>query len=226
VPAPTDLAATPLQAPADDVSSSKTGDDTRRSRDEGGAAEQPSPLAPAVDLQSAQQSGAQTAIQNVPSLQDATAVPAPPQPEAPVRLTELAQAAQTAIKISSQNGDTSARITLHPNELGSVDIHLRYGSDGITATVRADSPQAAQVLHQAAPDLKRSLEAQGMSLLGFDVRDRSGQPADGDPTGKQSGSNNGGGAHREPDDELTGVAGPVLNPGHVPAPGTQIDVFA
>jgi flagellar hook-length control protein FliK len=166
----------------------------------------------------------------VPSLTDATAAPATPQPEASVRLADLAHAAQTAITISSQNGDTSARITLHPNELGSVEIHLRYGSDGITATVRADSPQAAQILHQAAPDLKRALEAQGMSLLGFDVRDRSGQPASGDPTGQQGGSNKGGAnANGEPDDEIAGVAGPdsaVLNPGYVPAPGTQIDVFA
>ncbi len=204
------------------MTSSKTGGDTRRPRDEAGAAEQPPRLAPAADQQSA---GQTTAVQDAPPAKDVGAVPATPQPQTPVRLADLAQAAQAAIRVTSGNGETLARITLHPDELGSVEIHLRYGPDGISATVRADSPQAAQILHQAAPDLKRALEGQGMSLLGFDVRDRSGQPADGDPTGQRRGSGSGG-TEAEPHDETTAPAGVALDPAHLPAPGTQIDVFA
>jgi flagellar hook-length control protein FliK len=219
------VASTPSQAQASDVTSSNTGGDTRRSRDEAGAAEQPSRLAPAAD----QQTNAQTTtVQDAPPAKDVGAAPATPAPtpQPSVRLAELAQAAQTAIRVSSQNGDTSARITLHPNELGSVEIHLRYGADGVSATVRADSPQAAQILHDAAPDLKRALQGQGMELLGFDVRDRSGQPAaDGDPTGQRRGSASGGG-EAEPDEETSGPTGVALDPAQLPAAGTQIDVFA
>jgi flagellar hook-length control protein FliK len=148
-------------------------------------------------------------------------VPQPPaQPS--VRLAELAQAAQTAISVTSQSGGASARIVLHPAELGAVQIHLRYGSDGVTATIRADSPQAAQVLHQAAPDLRRALESQGLSLLELDIRDQSGFSADGDPGAS------GGNSRRAPDqpedgETLTGVA---LDPAYLPEPGSQIDVLA
>jgi flagellar hook-length control protein FliK len=228
-PESTTAAVSPLATPANDVTSSKTGGDTRRSRDEAGAAEQPSRLAPAVD----QQAAPTVAVQDQPSAKDVAATTASPAatPQAPVRLAELAQAAQTAIKVTSQNGGASARITLHPNDLGSVDIHLRYGVDGVTATVRADSPQAAQILHDAAPDLKRALEGQGMSLLGFDVRDRSGQPAGGNPSNGQGQGNAAGGSNdADPDDEITGLTGPAvetaLDPWRLPAPGSQIDVLA
>jgi flagellar hook-length control protein FliK len=217
-------AAAPAVTQANDVTSSKTGDDTRRSRDEAGVAEQPSRLAPAADQQAPVQT---VAAQDAPATKDVAAAPAMPQPQTPVRLAELAHAAQTAITVASQNGSTSARITLHPDELGAVQIHLRYGADGVSATVRADSPQAAQILHQAAPDLKRALEGQGMSLLGFDVRDRSGNPADRDQSSPQGGSSNGGGnADPDPDDDLTGPAAIAVDPASLPSPGSQIDVLA
>jgi flagellar hook-length control protein FliK len=208
--------------PVNGVTPSKGGD-ARRSRDEAGAAEQPSRLAPAANEPSA----AQTAAVQDPSANElgaaASAPQAQPQAQPSVRLAELAKAAQTAITVTSQNGGTTARIVLHPAELGSVQIHLRYSSDGVTATIRADSPQAAQVLHEAAPDLRRALEGQGLSLLDLDVHDQSGgSPADRDPgsTGGNAGS-----APDVPEDSetLTGVA---LDPAYLPSPGSQIDVLA
>jgi flagellar hook-length control protein FliK len=230
LPDSTAVALTPAAASANDVTSSNTDGDTRRSRDETGAAEQPSRLAQTADQQTPTQT---VSFQDV-TTKDVGATTAPPaptvtMPQTPVRLAELAHAAQTAINITSQGGGASARITLHPNDLGSVDIHLRYGPDGVSASVRADSPQAAQILHDAAPDLKRALEGQGMSLLSFDVRDRSGQQAGGDPSNGQGGSRSSSG-DAEPDDELDALTAPALDtsldPWRLPAPGSQIDVLA
>ena len=94
------------------------------------------------------------------------------QPQQPVPLADLARAAQTAIRVTAANGDASATIVLHPQELGTVAIRLHYASGGLTASVRADTPQAAQALQQAAPELRRALHDQGLTLLDLDVRDR------------------------------------------------------
>lgn len=151
-----------------------------------------------------------------------TQAPAPTQTQTPTRLADLAQAAQTAIRITSQAGGTSARITLQPQELGNVEIHLSYGAGGVTATIHADNPQAVQMLQQAAPDLRRALEGQGLSLLGFDVRDRSNPSANGDPPPRRGGS----GAEGDEASAADEVAGVALDPGHLPEPGRQVDVLA
>jgi flagellar hook-length control protein FliK len=225
-PAQTAVVAAAVPAPLAQVNgvTPSKGGDARRSRDEAGVAEQPLRLAPAANESSAAQT---VAPQDASSANDigaaASAPQAQPQVQPSVRLAELAKAAQTAISVTSQSGGTTARIVLHPAELGSVQIHLRYSSDGVTATIRADSPQAAQVLHEAAPDLRRALEGQGLSLLDLDVHDQSGgSPADRDPgsTGGNAGS-----APDVPEDSetLTGVA---LDPAYLPSPGSQIDVLA
>ena len=218
--AQTAATAAPLVAQVNDVSPSKGGD-ARRSRNEAGAAEQHSRFVPAASEPS---TGQTATVQDASATKDvdtgASAAEPPAQPS--VRLAELAQAAQTAITVTSQNGGGSARIVLHPEELGTVQIHLRYSSDGVTATIRADSPQAAQVLHQAAPDLRRALEGQGLSLLDLDVRDQSGFSANDDPAAP--GGNSGGSPGRSEDSEApTDVA---LDPAHLRDPGSQIDVLA
>jgi flagellar hook-length control protein FliK len=225
--APAQTASVPAAVPTslaqvNSVTPSKGGD-ARRSRDEAGAAEQPPRLAPAADESSASQT---VAVHDVRSASDVGVVaPAQAQPQAQpsVRLAELAKAAQTAISVTSQSGGTTARIVLHPAELGSVQIHLRYSSDGVTATIRADSPQAAQVLHEAAPDLRRALEGQGLSLLDLDVHDQSG----GSQADRDAGSTGGnaGGAPDVADDGET-LAGVALDTAYLPNPGNQIDVLA
>src|SRR5262249_57638340 len=92
----------------------------------------------------------------------------------PVRLGELAQATRTAIAVTARQGGTIARIVVHPRELGTVEIRLSYGADGISATVRADSPQAVQALAQGGTDLRQALASHGLDLLDLDIRERHG----------------------------------------------------
>ncbi|MFN8224917.1 MAG: flagellar hook-length control protein FliK [Gaiellales bacterium] len=94
--------------------------------------------------------------------------------EAPLRararLGELADVANTVIRVAARDGKTTARITLRPVELGEVEIRLRYHAGGVTADVVAESRQAAQLLSNASGELRRSLESQGLTVHWLDVR--------------------------------------------------------
>jgi len=224
---PTTTAAAVTSAPPKSVTQPDTGSDARRPRDEAGAAEQPVRLAPAVHQTSTNATPQEVeASSSAPVVQtDAKTFGQPEQQmQVPVRLADLAEAARTAIKVTAQNGGATARITLHPQELGAVEIHLRYQADGVTATIRADNPQAAQTLQQAAPDLRRALEAQGLTLLNLDVRDRNGQAADGDAPRRRQNSSNGQQEDGAPDgDEIAAVG---IGSVRTPAAGSQVDVLA
>jgi flagellar hook-length control protein FliK len=146
------------------------------------------------------------------------------QPERPLHLHELAAAARTAIRVAARDGHTSARISLQPEELGKVEIRLRYEPSGsVTAHVTAESPAAAVVLTASSGELRRSLEAQGLSVLGLDIRqggldlgtapdrDRLGSPEAQAPHG----------ARAEDDAEETTIEATRL-----PLAGAQVDVLA
>jgi flagellar hook-length control protein FliK len=102
---------------------------------------------------------------------------APPPPVAPVpgehragvRLAQAAETVRLTISSASTAGVSRARIALRPAELGGIEIMLSHGPAGITATVTADSPAAANALQRAADDLQRSLADQGLNLVRLDI---------------------------------------------------------
>jgi flagellar hook-length control protein FliK len=135
-----------------------------------------------------------------------------------VALHELVEAARTVIRVAARDGQAQARITLHPAELGSVEIRLRYHATGVSADVLADSAQAAQALGQALPDLRRALEAQGMGVLWLDVRQGGGEERR--PHGERTGRQGRSGGATPVDDETT------IEPTRLPRPGSTLDVLA
>ena len=115
---------------------------------------------------------ATAAPQAAPPAQPPTAAAPAPGPAAPPPGTRLEQAVETVhqvIRISQSSGITQARVQLHPEELGSIDIHLRSTPDGVVARVVAHAAQAAAVLRDGGDDLRRQLAAQGINLTHFDV---------------------------------------------------------
>lgn len=88
-------------------------------------------------------------------------------------LARAADAVEAMLKLSAARGVSHARLTLSPAELGGVEVRLRHTAGGLSATIVADTPQAAQALQQAADGLRRGLEAQGVTLLSLDVGTRS-----------------------------------------------------
>jgi flagellar hook-length control protein FliK len=100
-------------------------------------------------------------------------------PATPVPLSRAAENVEHVLRLAANRGVTHARIALNPESLGSVDVHLRHTSDGLVATVVAHSPEAVQQLQQAAADLRRQLEGQGVNLLSLDIGQSSDERAAG-----------------------------------------------
>jgi flagellar hook-length control protein FliK len=92
-----------------------------------------------------------------------------PQAPAGMRLAQAVETVYAVIRMSQSNGITRARVQLHPEELGSIEIHLRSTPDGVAARLVTDGSQAANVLRHAGDELRRALQAQGVNLTQFDV---------------------------------------------------------
>ena len=73
------------------------------------------------------------------------------------------------VHAANERGVTRARIALRPEELGGVEVHLRHTAEGLSARVVAEAPEAAHLLQQAAGELRRTLEQQGLNLVRIDV---------------------------------------------------------
>jgi flagellar hook-length control protein FliK len=71
--------------------------------------------------------------------------------------------------MAGENGFTRARVTLRPAELGGIEVLLRDGSAGLTATVVAETPHAAHLLQSSAAELQRRLSAQGLELASLQI---------------------------------------------------------
>jgi len=70
---------------------------------------------------------------------------------------------------AGENGFTRARVQLRPAQLGGIEVFLREGSAGLTATVVAETPHAAHLLESSAAELQRRLSAQGLELASLQI---------------------------------------------------------
>jgi Flagellar hook-length control protein FliK len=95
--------------------------------------------------------------------------PAAPAPSAAVPLQQAVETVRLTLGASAQRGVTRARIALRPEELGGVEVHLKHTAEGLSARVVAEAPEAAHLLSQAAAELRRTLEQQGLNLVRIDV---------------------------------------------------------
>jgi flagellar hook-length control protein FliK len=100
-----------------------------------------------------------------PSAPTTSHAPATPAPRLPVHPDQ----ARALLHIANHRGHAQARLTLHPAELGGVEVRLRVTTHGLMASITADRPESAQVLQQAGADLRRALEAQGVEVAGLDI---------------------------------------------------------
>jgi flagellar hook-length control protein FliK len=155
------------------------------------AGEQPAPvseqLAPAVPATPAPTATstaddtnpvAPTAASQQAPVDAAAPTPPPAQPAAPAQAFAPAHAPTLPVRadhvgamlrLLEHRGQVQAQLTLHPAELGGVEVRLRQTAHGLMATVTADRADAAHVLQQAGADLRRALEAQGVQVAGLDI---------------------------------------------------------
>jgi flagellar hook-length control protein FliK len=121
--------------------------------------------------------GSPAAAPQVPVDPGAPAAP-PAQPAAPAQAFAPAQAStlpvradhvRAMLRVLEHRGQVQAQLTLHPAELGGVEVRLRQTAHGLMATVTADRADSAHVLQQAGAELRRALEAQGVQVAGLDI---------------------------------------------------------
>jgi flagellar hook-length control protein FliK len=96
-------------------------------------------------------------------------LPPIPLPATPVQQPGFDQAVGQRLLVMLQHGQQDARIRVHPENLGSVDIQLKL--DGDEARVFMASPHAAvrDALESALPRLRDFFNEAGLSLAHFDV---------------------------------------------------------
>ena len=97
------------------------------------------------------------------------AAPATPTSAGSVTLAQAVETVRLTVSAAAQRGVTRARIALRPEELGGVEVHLRHTAEGLSARVVAEVPEAAHLLSQAAGELRRTLEQQGVNIVRIDV---------------------------------------------------------
>lgn len=170
-------------------------------------------------------------VVSVPLRAAEVATPEEPRPTGPAlrahaRLGELADTAGALIRLAVRGDATVARIHVRPPELGHVEIRLRYQAGGVSAELRAEAPQAVQALASAAAELRRTLESQGIVLLGLDVLGPGDGAAHGSGRRGQADDSAHAGAHGAPADPFaeeaeTRVSSPLLT-----SATSQVDVLA
>jgi hypothetical protein len=104
-----------------------------------------------------------------PASPPTSAVPFTPLAHRAAPLHQAPRAVAQVLQVAVDRGISHAKLNLRPAELGGIEIRLQSSAAGVTAQVVADSPEAARLLHQAADDLRRSLERHDVTLLSLDV---------------------------------------------------------
>ncbi len=152
---------------------------------------------------------------------------APAAPGPGVNMNGMIEAIHARIELAARQGESQARISLEPAELGEVRIHLTQTSSGLLARVTADTPAAAQALAAGRGELHEALSSLGTTLLRLDIgssglseenQGRQGEAPAG--TSRRSGSTDG-------EESIETTTGPVRSqPGGPQALGELVDVLA
>ena len=136
------------------------------------------------------------------------------------------------VHVATARGVARAKLQLHPQELGGIEVRLRQSADGLVASITAQRADGLEAVTQAGAELRRSLEDRGLTLARLDIslaadgrggrgwhgpQDRSGFPGRG--TGR---------AARDSVEEIAGETVAVESPTvtTIPGAGVLVDVQA
>jgi flagellar hook-length control protein FliK len=106
---------------------------------------------------------------SLPAAAAPTQAPAHADPRAGVLLSQAAETVRLTISAANRQGVSRARIAIRPAELGGIEIMLAHGPTGLSATLTADSAQAAHAMQRAADELQRTLADQGLNLVSLKI---------------------------------------------------------
>ncbi|MCW3039069.1 MAG: flagellar hook-length control protein FliK, partial [Solirubrobacterales bacterium] len=93
----------------------------------------------------------------------------PVNPTVPAQLAEHVERVADIVRLSNAHGVARARLNLHPDDLGSVDVRLRSTALGLVATISVDRAQTLQAVTRAGAELQQQLADRGLTVLRLDV---------------------------------------------------------
>lgn len=100
-------------------------------------------------------------------------------------------------------GLSSARIELHPLDLGSVSVHVQMQGDTAQVSFAADNPATRALLQDSLPQLRELMSVQGLQLLRAQVEQKVGAVRASDTGFPSSRGRDGGGEGRTPVRRIT-----------------------
>lgn len=134
-------------------------------RDQGGPAPTRGAANFAPELVDATPDLAGTSPLEVDALEEVSAAEAPSE-GAPLGEHDLI----SQLEISIEPGREEARIQLHPEELGRVDVRVRRREGRIVATLTVERPETSAEIEAQLPELRDALEAKGVELDEVEVQ--------------------------------------------------------
>ncbi len=73
------------------------------------------------------------------------------------------------VHVATARGVARARLQLHPQELGGIEVRLRTSDAGLVATITAQNADAVHAVTQAGAELRRSLEERGITIASLEI---------------------------------------------------------
>lgn len=104
-----------------------------------------------------------------PATTSLVSAPTTPQLNAQLGSPEWQQALNQQIVMFSRNGQQTAELHLHPQDLGSIQISLKLDSDQAQLSMVSNHSQVRAALEAAMPQLKEALAQNGINLGQSDV---------------------------------------------------------
>jgi flagellar hook-length control protein FliK len=125
-------------------------------------------------MSSAPALGAATALTDLPQMQSMRSL----QPTADPEL--FSSSLSNRLMMMSQDGVQSARLKLHPENLGPLDVRIQVEEDGARVWFAAQHGQTREALEAAIPRLRELFADQGLQLVRADVTSGEGRQQTGD----------------------------------------------
>ncbi|MFW2404793.1 MAG: flagellar hook-length control protein FliK [Gammaproteobacteria bacterium] len=85
--------------------------------------------------------------------------------------TQWSQGLGQRLMMMADGGVQSARIRLHPEHLGQLDVRIEIEDDTARVWFSANSSQAREAIESALPKLREMFDSNGLDLVGTDVSD-------------------------------------------------------
>ncbi len=106
--------------------------------------------------------------------------PAGPAPEAPAPApVPLRQMLIDQVQQASSTGNQSVSMTLHPESLGTIHLHVQLVDGAVNAVIKVEHPEVGRAISQQLDNLRQSFETQGIKIDKLEVNvsgdDRHGQ---------------------------------------------------